>query len=220
MPFLGLHPRHMEIPRLVVESELQLQAYATAEMPGLSCICDLHQSTWQQQSLNPLSEARDWTGNLMVPGSICFCCTTTGNLTLLTCKYHCLRYIFFLSSHMINKTHEDKDSLFTHISSLSIVLSSFQNFFLFSPNFLFYHFLSVWRTSFTYSLMVGLPVIIFFWHEHIFSTLSFPKESFTLYMIWRLQLFSFNCRICNASLWTPVFQMRNPLSFKLVLMYR
>ena len=28
--FFGLHPRHMEIPRLGVESELQLQAYTTA----------------------------------------------------------------------------------------------------------------------------------------------------------------------------------------------
>ena len=28
--FLGLHPWHMEIPRLGVESELQLLAYATA----------------------------------------------------------------------------------------------------------------------------------------------------------------------------------------------
>ena len=28
--FLGAHPRHMEVPRLVVESELQLTAYTTA----------------------------------------------------------------------------------------------------------------------------------------------------------------------------------------------
>ena len=28
--FLGLPPRHMEVPRLGVESELQLPAYATA----------------------------------------------------------------------------------------------------------------------------------------------------------------------------------------------
>ena len=28
--FLGPHPRHMEVPRLGVESELQLPAYATA----------------------------------------------------------------------------------------------------------------------------------------------------------------------------------------------
>ena len=28
--FLGPHPQHMEVPRLGVESELQLQTYATA----------------------------------------------------------------------------------------------------------------------------------------------------------------------------------------------
>ena len=28
--FLGLHPRHMEVPKLGVKSELQLPAYATA----------------------------------------------------------------------------------------------------------------------------------------------------------------------------------------------
>ena len=28
--FLALHPRHMEVPRLGVQSELQLPAYATA----------------------------------------------------------------------------------------------------------------------------------------------------------------------------------------------
>ena len=35
--FLGLHPWHMEVPRLGVESELQLPAYAAATaMPDLS----------------------------------------------------------------------------------------------------------------------------------------------------------------------------------------
>ena len=44
--FLGLHPRHMEVPRLGIESELQLPAYATATtLPG-------------PLTLNLLSEAR------------------------------------------------------------------------------------------------------------------------------------------------------------------
>ena len=34
----------------------------------------------QRQILNPLSEARDQTRNLMVPSRICFCCATTGTL--------------------------------------------------------------------------------------------------------------------------------------------
>ena len=40
--FLGLHLEHMEFPRLGVELELQLSAYATATVtPDLSHICDL-----------------------------------------------------------------------------------------------------------------------------------------------------------------------------------
>ena len=47
----------MEVPRLEVESELWLPAYATA-MPDPN-ICDLHHSSQQHQILNSLSEARD-----------------------------------------------------------------------------------------------------------------------------------------------------------------
>ena len=60
--FLGLHPRHMEVPRLGVQSELQLPAYTTATAtPDLSRVCDLHHSSWQCRILNPLNEARDRT---------------------------------------------------------------------------------------------------------------------------------------------------------------
>ena len=46
--FLGLYLQHMEVPRLGVESELQLPASATAtETWDPSCICDLHHSTRQ-----------------------------------------------------------------------------------------------------------------------------------------------------------------------------
>ena len=60
LPFLGLFPRHMEVPRLGVESELQLPAYprATATRDP-SHVCSLHHSSWQRRILNPLSEARD-----------------------------------------------------------------------------------------------------------------------------------------------------------------
>ena len=41
--FLGPHPRHMEVPRLEVEWELQLLAYTTATAAqDPSRICDLH----------------------------------------------------------------------------------------------------------------------------------------------------------------------------------
>ena len=54
LSFLGPHPQHMEVPRLGVESELQLPAYTTATaMPDPSLVFDLC------QILDPLSEARD-----------------------------------------------------------------------------------------------------------------------------------------------------------------
>ena len=57
---LGLHLGHMEVPRLVVESELQLPADATATaMRDPSLICDLHRGSRQHQILSPLRKARD-----------------------------------------------------------------------------------------------------------------------------------------------------------------
>ena len=69
----------LEVPRLGVQLELQLPAYATGTaMQDLRCVCDLHHSSWQHQSLNLPSEARDRTHNHMVPSQIRFCCTTMG----------------------------------------------------------------------------------------------------------------------------------------------
>ena len=64
--FWGHTHWHIEVPRLGVESDLQLLAYTTATaMQDPSCICDLHHSSWQRQILHPLSEARDRTCVLM-----------------------------------------------------------------------------------------------------------------------------------------------------------
>ena len=58
----------MEVPRIEVESELQLLVYTTATTTGdPSRICDLHHSSWQCQILNPLSKARDQTCIVMDP---------------------------------------------------------------------------------------------------------------------------------------------------------
>ena len=55
----------MEVPRLGVELELQLQVYTTATaMQDPSLICNLHHSSWQCRILNPLSEGRDRTYDL------------------------------------------------------------------------------------------------------------------------------------------------------------
>ena len=46
--FLGLHPRHAEVPRLGVYSELQLPAYATAiATQDPSCVWNPHHRPWQ-----------------------------------------------------------------------------------------------------------------------------------------------------------------------------
>ena len=56
---LGPHPRHVEVPMLGFESELQLLSCTTATaMQDPSRICDLHHSSWQRQILNTLSEVR------------------------------------------------------------------------------------------------------------------------------------------------------------------
>ena len=55
--FLGLHSQHVEVPRLGVQSELQLPAYATATatQDPRRHVCNLHHSSQQHQILNPLS---------------------------------------------------------------------------------------------------------------------------------------------------------------------
>ena len=83
LSFLGPHPRHMEVPRLRVESELQLLTYTTAiATPDPSCVCDLQHSSWQCRILHPLSETMDQTHNLMVPSRICFHSAMMGTPTV------------------------------------------------------------------------------------------------------------------------------------------
>ena len=66
LSFLRPYQRHMEVPRLGVQSELQLPAYARATATwDPSRICDLQHSSWQRQILNPLSRVRDPTCILM-----------------------------------------------------------------------------------------------------------------------------------------------------------
>ena len=76
----------MEVPRLGVKSELRLLAYTTATAtPDPSHICDLHYSSWQCGILNPLSEARDRTHNLMVTSWDSFLLHHKGN-SPIDCK--------------------------------------------------------------------------------------------------------------------------------------
>ena len=49
----------------------------------LSCVCDLHHSSLQQQIFNPLREARDGTCNLTVHSQICCRRATVGTPTVI-----------------------------------------------------------------------------------------------------------------------------------------
>ena len=63
----------MQVPRLGVESELQLPAYATATATwDLSSVGDLHQSSQQWRSLNPMSKANE-ASVLMDTSQISYC---------------------------------------------------------------------------------------------------------------------------------------------------
>ena len=69
----------MEVPRLGVESKLQLPVTITATATAMShpsYVCSLHHSSWQRQILNPPIEARVRTLNLMVTSQIHFLCAT------------------------------------------------------------------------------------------------------------------------------------------------
>ena len=67
--FLGPFLRHMEIPILGVQSELQLPVYT--------------RSSRQRRVVDPLSRTRDQTCNLMVPSWIPFRCAMMGTPRIL-----------------------------------------------------------------------------------------------------------------------------------------
>ena len=71
--FKGPNPRHMEVPRPGVKSELRQLAYTTATATrDPSHVCDLHHSSWQCRIPDPLREARDQTRTLMDTSRILF----------------------------------------------------------------------------------------------------------------------------------------------------
>ena len=72
-------PRPVDVPRLGVESELQLPAYATATATqDPSHVWDLHRGSQQCWVPNPLSEARDWTRVLKDTNQAPYCWAMTG----------------------------------------------------------------------------------------------------------------------------------------------
>ena len=76
--FLGPYLRHIKVPRLRAELELQPLAYTrTTAMPDPSCVYDLHHSSRQHQILG---EARDQTHILMDPIRVHYCWVTMRTL--------------------------------------------------------------------------------------------------------------------------------------------
>ena len=95
--FLGLDMWQLEVPRLEVESELQLSACTTViAMQDPSCVCNLHHSSQKHQILNPQSESRDWTYILMNTSWVCYCWATTGTPSSLFFSFFYLKKKYFL----------------------------------------------------------------------------------------------------------------------------
>ena len=71
-------PQHVEVPRLRVESELQLPAYATATGTlHPSCICNLHHKDISKDT--PLVSSRTWT--LVYPVALMYASSYSSNST-------------------------------------------------------------------------------------------------------------------------------------------
>ena len=94
----------MEVPRLGVQSELELEAYTTSMTTwNLSCIYDLCcNSRW---ILNPLSEARDWTWVLMDTSWVRYCWAPRGTPLSVTLWHSFnLSGLIFLTAHLHSQT--------------------------------------------------------------------------------------------------------------------
>ena len=101
---LGLRFWHMEIPRLGVESELQLLTYTTAtSMWGPSHVGDLRHGSQQHRIPNPLNEVRDETGILMDTSRIHCHWATTGTPAWFFCFVLFCFFLFFLIVSMGGK---------------------------------------------------------------------------------------------------------------------
>ena len=92
--FLGLHPWHMEVPRLGVQSELKLLAYTIATWDP-SRICNPHHSSQQRNIHNPLSKARDHCIR-MEASQVCYLLSYDGNYLKEILKFHILKANFGL----------------------------------------------------------------------------------------------------------------------------
>ena len=100
--FLGSHLWHMEVPRLGVESELQLPAYSTdTKTWDPSCVCHLHHSSKQPRIRNPRCDNKDQTHILMDMRQVCNQLSHNGNSYNIILEYsdNPQRNLVHVSSH-------------------------------------------------------------------------------------------------------------------------
>ena len=110
--FLGPHWRHIEVPTLGDESELQPLAYTTAAATlDLSRLCDLHHSSWQCQIFNPLSDARGRTRVLMDASQVHQPLSHDGNSRYTEVFWYC--YFEVSTGLFMNASLRDIHFLFT-----------------------------------------------------------------------------------------------------------
>ena len=125
----------MEVPRLAVQSELQLATYTTATAtPDPSYVCDLQHSSQQCQILHPLSNARDGTRVLMDPSWIHEPQRELPTLRVLEKARPSLKHNYTPFTKQLQKCYlvlEETDHLptghqMTTLSKLSIIIQSLQ----------------------------------------------------------------------------------------------
>ena len=100
----------MEVPRLGVESELQLLASTTTRQDP-SHICDLHHSSQQCWLLNPLNEAKYQTCILMDTSSIHFCWSTKGTPVITILMFAVIIIFIIILLGMLQKSSSFQISL-------------------------------------------------------------------------------------------------------------
>ena len=88
-------------------------------MQDPSRVCDLHHSSWQCQILNPLSEVRDRTRNLMFPSRICYPLSHEGNSRNPSWQLNCAITVAKTPSKKVDvRLNHMKSLIFSHFFGL------------------------------------------------------------------------------------------------------
>ena len=166
-------------------------------MPGPSCVCSLHHSSGQCWILNPLSKARDGTGNLMAPRRIHFRCATDGNSL---CSFFDIFHIFTI--FFSNKSHDtDLEWSFNYLWHLGVLPGKFLWLCLaVFPLIVLYFIQHISKSSFLLSECYLIFFILSWFSEHTFIFFLgnfnngflevFSFFQYHSYFLWVLYLFA------------------------------